>query len=279
MGYIYKILNLSNNKVYIGKTTKPLEDRFNQHLKCAKNHVNRYLYDAMNKYGYDKFKICLIEECMDEDLNEREKYYISMYKSNQKDFGYNMTVGGDGGDTWSSNNHKLETALKIKNTKIKNGTWGKGAPKGGISPNKDKLKYDINIDEFYNDIVNGMTIEELTKKYLISRKSIYNRCNKFFGKPYAEIRGYSMQGKVPRTMSEETKIKLSEQRRVLVLKENNPNYKNVDRNELYKLICDTELSIEQIASIFNVSYPTIYLKCKEYFNKTPMKLRKGKNVK
>lgn len=88
-----------------------------------------------------------------------------------------------------------------------------------------------------------------------------------------------MQGKVPRTMSEETKIKLSEQRRVLFLKENNPNYKNVDRNELYKLICDTELSIEQIASIFNVSYPTIYLKCKEYFNKTPMKLRKGKNVK
>ena len=49
MGYIYKILNLSNNKVYIGKTTKSLEYRFNQHLKCAKNHVNRYLYDAKHK--------------------------------------------------------------------------------------------------------------------------------------------------------------------------------------------------------------------------------------
>ena len=57
MGYIYKIINLSNQKIYIGQTKKTIEERFQSHLKLAKNHVNRYLYDAMNKYGYNNFII------------------------------------------------------------------------------------------------------------------------------------------------------------------------------------------------------------------------------
>ena len=57
MGYIYKITNLINNKLYIGQTKKTIEERFKAHIKVARQHKNRYLYDAMNKYGYENFKI------------------------------------------------------------------------------------------------------------------------------------------------------------------------------------------------------------------------------
>ena len=51
MGYIYKITNSINGKLYIGQTRKTIEERFQVHIKNAQKHINRYLYDAMNKYG------------------------------------------------------------------------------------------------------------------------------------------------------------------------------------------------------------------------------------
>ena len=57
MGYIYKITNTINNKIYIGQTSKTIEERFKAHISKAKQHINRYLYDAMNHYGYENFII------------------------------------------------------------------------------------------------------------------------------------------------------------------------------------------------------------------------------
>ena len=99
MGYIYKITNTINNKIYIGQTRQTPQIRFNRHLLEAKRHTNRYLYDAMNKYGYDNFVLETIEEIEDKDLNEREIYWINYYHSDNKQYGYNMTSGGDGGYT------------------------------------------------------------------------------------------------------------------------------------------------------------------------------------
>ena len=65
MAFIYKIVNDVNGKLYIGKTTKTIEERYNRHLQNARNKVNRYLYDAMNHYGVEHFSISLIEECVD----------------------------------------------------------------------------------------------------------------------------------------------------------------------------------------------------------------------
>lgn len=83
------------------------------HLKNAQNHINRYLYDAMNKYGYDNFVCSLIEECDDSLLDEREIYWIKFYNTTNKSNGYNMTIGGGGGNTWANNPHKEETSKKI----------------------------------------------------------------------------------------------------------------------------------------------------------------------
>lgn len=102
--FIYKITNKANGKVYIGKTKLQIEERFKRHINCAKNKVNRYLYDAMNHYGYENFDLCLVEECENESvLSERERFWIKEYRS-QSPEGYNMTEGGDGGNTlqnWS----------------------------------------------------------------------------------------------------------------------------------------------------------------------------------
>lgn len=94
MGYIYKIENTINNKVYIGQTVKTLEKRFSQHKN---NYDKPYfsqlcLYQAFKKYGIENFTFLQIEEVENSQLDEREKYWIEYYNS-FKD-GYNSTLGG-----------------------------------------------------------------------------------------------------------------------------------------------------------------------------------------
>lgn len=47
---------------------------------------------AIKKYGKENFIIELIEEVRTEDLDNREKYWISYYNSYEE--GYNCTKGG-----------------------------------------------------------------------------------------------------------------------------------------------------------------------------------------
>lgn len=94
MGYIYKITNDINDKVYIGKTEFDIEKRFQEHCRDALKDRNekRPLYNAINKYGIEHFKIEEIEQC--NDIENREKYWIEYYDSYNN--GYNATLGGDG---------------------------------------------------------------------------------------------------------------------------------------------------------------------------------------
>lgn len=96
MAYIYKITNLKNNKVYIGKTSYSVDCRWKQHIRDSKKRLceNRPLYRAINKYGIENFIIETIEECDNQVVNEREKYWIEQYRSFKN--GYNATIGGDG---------------------------------------------------------------------------------------------------------------------------------------------------------------------------------------
>lgn len=93
MGFIYKITNNQNSKIYIGKTSSTIEERWSKH-KYAYLIYDWHLYRAMRKYGIENFKIEKIEECSDNILNDRERYWISFYNSYNN--GYNSTEGGDG---------------------------------------------------------------------------------------------------------------------------------------------------------------------------------------
>ena len=96
--YVYKTTNLVNNKVYIGKSEKPFTTKY---LGSGK-----LLQRAISKYGISNFKVELIEICDNiNQLNIREKYWISKYLENS----YNLAEGGTGGWTtryYTSNNLK-----------------------------------------------------------------------------------------------------------------------------------------------------------------------------
>jgi len=106
---IYRIVNLVTGKSYIGKTSIGYLNRFKKHLNNASKSINRYLYDSMNKYGTEFFIIGILENCTSvEELNLKESYYIKKYNSLYPN-GYNMTTGGDGGNTllkWSEDKKK-----------------------------------------------------------------------------------------------------------------------------------------------------------------------------
>ncbi len=95
-GYVYKITNMVNDKVYIGITRTNQNERFLQHIKESnqEENKNRKLYSAFKEFGVYSFKIEILEEVKENTLKEREKYYIKLYNSIEK--GYNMTNGGEG---------------------------------------------------------------------------------------------------------------------------------------------------------------------------------------
>lgn len=96
MGYIYKITNEINQKVYIGKTLTSLEKRWKRHIydTYRSDRTNCKFHNAIKKYGENNFKMELIGQYDNEILNDKEKYYIQLYDSFKN--GYNSTLGGDG---------------------------------------------------------------------------------------------------------------------------------------------------------------------------------------
>ncbi|MCF7859820.1 MAG: GIY-YIG nuclease family protein [Candidatus Cloacimonetes bacterium] len=167
---VYIIRNVVNNKVYIGKTSKSIEIRFKEHLKNANTKINRYFYDAINKYGIDNFTIELIIEVnSNEEANLNEKYWINKYKSKEKEFGYNMTLGGDGGNTG-------------------NYYYGKSPYDWWVE------KYGINKAEYIKEETYKKVSNKL-KEYLIGMKTLEDR----YGNKACEIRqkiSYTLREKI-----------------------------------------------------------------------------------
>lgn len=126
---IYLITNKVNSKTYIGKTTKSLQERFKRHCYNHKTQ-NTYLYRAMRKYGIENFTIELLEET--QSLNKQEIYWIKTLKPH-----YNMTIGGDGGDTSYSPNYKLGMKNRIHPNLPTYGMLGKEHPMKGKSLKKN----------------------------------------------------------------------------------------------------------------------------------------------
>lgn len=89
---IYKITNKINGKVYIGQSID-IERRWETHRK--RNSIDdSFLYRAIRKHGLENFKFEIIEECLQIELNDKEKFWIRHYNSWGK-AGYNLTQGGE----------------------------------------------------------------------------------------------------------------------------------------------------------------------------------------
>lgn len=120
--WIYKITNIQNNKIYIGQTIRPIEQRFHRHINDALNNIlDTHFARAIRKYGKDSFIIETIDTAQTQDeLNQKERYWIQYYNSVQE--GYNETdaISKCGGNTYQSKTEEeMETIKeKIRQTKI-----------------------------------------------------------------------------------------------------------------------------------------------------------------
>jgi len=85
---IYKVTNLINNKIYIGKNTRNDPHYYGSGILIKK---------AINKYGKNNFKKEILEDCNTiNELNIREIYWIKKLNANSDD-NYNIASGGEGG--------------------------------------------------------------------------------------------------------------------------------------------------------------------------------------
>ena len=79
--------------------------------RCAKRKTV-YFHNALNKYGEENFKFEEIDSATtQEELNDKERYWIKYYNSNDKNKGYNLDSGGLYGGAKSE-----ETKKKIGET-------------------------------------------------------------------------------------------------------------------------------------------------------------------
>ena len=132
--FIYRITNTVNGKFYVGKTTKTLEERLQRHFYSAKYGSQTYLHRAIRKHGHDKFIVEQLESNVN-DLDEAEERYIAELNPH-----YNMTTGGEGGDTSDSPNFKRSMKEYHKNKpKSEYATYGM---LGKTSHNKGKRVID-----------------------------------------------------------------------------------------------------------------------------------------
>ena len=199
---IYKITN-PNNKIYIGQSIN-IEKRFKNYLNqnCK---YQRKLYNSLNKYGVENHVFEIIEECVVENLNERERYYQDLHnvvenglnskyvKSNDKS-GYvsedtkkRLSVSRTGKCCGSENHmygkygkdhpvygrkHTNTAKENISNKQLGNlnHMFGKNYD---LNPNSKKV-IDTNTNIIYNSIKEAAEI--LNIKYSYLRSMITNNC-------------------------------------------------------------------------------------------------------
>lgn len=127
-----------NGKIYIGQTSKSLEER------CGCNGRNyshsSYFYSAICKYGWENFSHEILESnLIPEEAADREKYYIKFYNSNNSNYGYNLTSGGEKQKIYSdSSKKKMSLAKKGKPLSEEHKKNISKATKGNKNPNYGK---------------------------------------------------------------------------------------------------------------------------------------------
>jgi hypothetical protein len=106
---IYKTTNLITNKSYTGK------DLYNNPNYLGSGKI---LKPLIKKYGKNNFQKELVEKCLSIDhMNEREIYWIKELNTFAP-HGYNINVGGKGGDTYTHKTDEEKTLFK-ENLRLK----------------------------------------------------------------------------------------------------------------------------------------------------------------
>jgi hypothetical protein len=187
---IYKITNKINGKIYVGKDTTSNINYYGSGILIKR---------AIKKYGIQNFVKEIIDRTEDYvTLSDKEKYWIESYDSTNPLIGYNISLGGDGGDTLSKHPDIQIIKEKISSSSPKKGktyeeAFGVEYAKkykqnlsGKIPHNKDKtydLLYGKSKSEQIKTIISDNTKKNWTderklKQSQIGNKNIENNLNR-----------------------------------------------------------------------------------------------------
>lgn len=239
-GIIYKITNKINGKSYIGQTKhiRGFKGRYyhagknnvervyyyHKRMKELGSHYNDHLLKSMNKYGLEAFDVCEVLDTANnqEELDEKEIYYIQKYDSFHN--GYNANIGGNGNRgvpqpkgeentlstpvcqltldgefvrEWGSlgeirrnseyNVPNIVQTCRGINTKAYDFLW---VYKKDYDPNKEyywnapnRFKRIVLLDDNNKIITEYNSVAECSRLLNIDRKTVRDSCNHVFNKP------------------------------------------------------------------------------------------------
>lgn len=107
--YIVYMHRFPNGKVYIGITSKKPEDRWEN----GRGYQTQNVYKAILKYGWDNIEhIILFSDLSRKDAEKKEIELISLYRSADPKYGYNIDLGGN-----CAGKHSKQTCKKISQSK------------------------------------------------------------------------------------------------------------------------------------------------------------------
>lgn len=181
---IYKTTNLINGKIYIGQQSYVK----NKYYLGSGNIVKR----AIKKYGKNNFKKEVIEYCKNQDeLNDREIYWINAFDSTNKEIGYNITLGGGG-------------ALGVKASKETKDKISKNH--ADVSGNKNPMfgkTHTKEVREILRKVNTGKNHSNITKKKMSNKKmGEFNNKSKLSKTDVLEIRRlYNEENKTQREIA------------------------------------------------------------------------------
>jgi group I intron endonuclease len=133
---VYRVTNNVNDNCYIGWCTD-IKERKARHLKAADKGVDTHFYNAIRKYGADVFTWEILYDNLEsfDECKRLERELIAQYDSYYN--GYNSTLGGDGGDTYSKLSEERKKEFRQKCGENAAQIWkGKKLSK----EHKDKMK-------------------------------------------------------------------------------------------------------------------------------------------
>lgn len=235
MYYLYKIINLLNNKLYIGQSIKP-ENRWRDHKEDANAYKNRtrknlekilVIDRAIAKHGLENFEFEVIASCLTQkDANDTETLLVQQYNSHiSNGYGYNVAYGGMNApktDEWRqkvSEHHKKYYAERpelIEKLKQDRKIWHEANPdalKGENCPRFGKPPPQASIDALVNYCKTtpprkGATNSEEHIRKFSEANSGEKNCN--FGKPRSEeTRKKIGDGNRGKVRTQEVKDKIS----------------------------------------------------------------------
>ena len=167
MFLIYKVTNKINNKVYIGQSINPIEERWQRHCNDALHNIlDTHFARAIRKYGPESFTIELLDDTAtsQDELTLKEHNYIQKFDSIKN--GYNETDATNkcGGNTYLSKTPEEleEIGYKISISKM-----------GSLNPNARAIKCkNINTNEelFFGSMAEGAQYFKMKDHHYISRR-------------------------------------------------------------------------------------------------------------